>query len=77
MAPIAVGQSLVDRTIERLVAFELGPNLPEEDIASIAFDVDAGFKIIAEAALGEVGAADDRLGFGAGLEVEDLRMEAP
>ena len=33
------------------------------------------FEIGAETALGEVGAADDRLGLGAGLKVKDLRME--
>ncbi|WP_249341693.1 hypothetical protein [Sphingomonas sp. 3P27F8] len=38
--------------------------------------MDAGLMVRSETSFGEIGAADDRLGLGAGLKVEDLRMEA-
>src|SRR3546814_7878222 len=54
----------------------LSTDLLEKGIVSGPFDVDACLPVGIETALGKIGAADNRLGLSARLEIENLGMEA-
>ncbi len=75
-AAIAFGQGFSDRQTQIAVAPELLANPSEERLVGGALRVNAGLVIATEAGAREVGAADDRIGLGAGPEIEDLGMEA-
>jgi len=67
---------LRDAAVKWLVAIELGSDLPKEGVLRVAFDVYARFEILPEPSVREIGAADNRFGLCAGLEEEDLWVEA-
>ena len=76
LAPVAPRKVLRDRYAKVCVSFKLLANLREKGMVSSALGVNAGFKVVAEPAFGEVGATDDGFSLRAGLEVEYLGVEA-